>query len=153
RSTGTPWSGSNPANCDAHVAHRVGVHLQGHRRRGEGEGKGFAISYLVVSRSTAQRGCRHTNPQDELGGVQGGFNVRRRARPAVQFLGRDRSFPRGPEDTPLGMEGGERARPAARINGDARFAPAEQCVPTVYAFFGGAAASRLAFFAGERPPA
>src|SRR5262249_61452975 len=114
------------------------------------EGKGFAISYLVVSRSTAQRGCRHTNPQDELGGVQGGFNVRRRARLAVQILERDRSFTRGPEDIHLGIEGGERDRPVARINGDARFAAAEQCVTTVYAFFGGAAASRLALVAGER---
>ena len=59
-------------------------------------------------------------------------------------------WPLGPEHIDLGIEGGERDRPVARIDGDAGVAAAEQRMAAIDAVDGRAAAARLALVAGER---
>src|SRR5262249_8821667 len=68
----------------------------------------------------------------------------------MQIFKRDCSFTLGPQHIHLGIEGGQRDRPVAGINGNASLTAAEQGVTTVYAFSRGAAAPRLALVAGDR---
>ena len=57
---------------------------------------------------------------------------------------------RGPSTSTFGVEGRERDRPVARIDGDAGIAPAEQRMAAIDAADGRAAAAGLALVAGER---
>src|SRR5262245_47403217 len=75
--------------------------------------------------------------------------MRRRAGLTVQMLERDGALALGAEHIDLGVEGGKRNRPVARIDRDAGLAPAEQGMAAVDAADCRAPAPGLALVAGK----
>ena len=121
---------------------------RGNRHQRERIGK--AITDFQVSVVGPESLCWKLHRRDELVRLEVRVALGRVQRESMEVRKRNRAFARGPYHLDFGVQGGERNAHVGGMRRDASLARPEDCVHSVEAIYGRAAAARLALVTGRR---